>query len=57
MAQIKPAISRAIAVVTTTFGFLLAASRRHRLHNRTCAFQEMSRTFCGKASSDRTASD
>jgi hypothetical protein len=45
MAQMKPAISLAIAVVTTTFGFPLAASRRHRLHNRICAFQAMSRTF------------
>jgi hypothetical protein len=34
----NPAISRAIAAVTTTFGFPLAARRRHRLHNRTCAF-------------------
>jgi hypothetical protein len=28
-----------------------AIDARHRLHNRTCAFQAMSRTFCGKASS------
>ena len=29
MAQMKPTILRAIAVVTTTFGFPLAARRRH----------------------------
>jgi hypothetical protein len=34
MAQMKPAISRAIAVVTTTLGLPAAARRRQRLHNR-----------------------
>jgi hypothetical protein len=32
MAQMKPAISRAIAVVTTTFGLPPAARRRQRPH-------------------------
>jgi hypothetical protein len=31
----KPTISRAIAVVTTTFGLPIAARRRYRAHNRT----------------------
>lgn len=42
IAQMKPTISRAIAVVTTTFGLPIAARRRYRAHNRTCAFQAMS---------------
>ena len=36
IAQMKPTISRAIAVVTTTFGLPVAARRRY------CAFQAMS---------------
>ena len=42
IAQMKPTISRAIAVVTTTFGLPIAERRRYRAHNRTCAFQAMS---------------
>ena len=43
IAQIKPTISRAIAVVTTTFGLPDAANRRYRAHSRTWAFHAMSR--------------
>src|ERR1700722_7186191 len=35
IAQMKPTISRAIAMVTTTFGLPIAARRRYRAHNRT----------------------
>jgi len=42
IAQMKPTISRATAVVTTTFGLPAAARCRYRAHNRTCAFQAMS---------------
>ena len=47
IAQMKPTISRAIAVVTTTFGLPVAARRRYRAHNRTCAFQAMSLIAAG----------
>jgi hypothetical protein len=43
IAQMKPTISRAIAVVTRTFGLPDAANRRYRAHSRTCAFHAMSR--------------
>jgi len=43
IAQMKPTISRAIAVVTTTFGLPDAARRRYRAHRRTCAFHAMPR--------------
>ena len=51
MAQRKPTISRAIAVVTTTFAFPVAASRLYRAQSLTCAFQAMSQTACGSLSS------
>jgi hypothetical protein len=35
IAQIKPTISRAMTVVTTTFGLPDAAKRRYRPHSRT----------------------
>ena len=50
IAQMKPTISRAIAVVTTTFGLPVAARRRYRAHKRSCAFQAMSRTAGGSPS-------
>ena len=50
IAQMKPTISRAIAVVTTTFGLPVAARRRYRAHKRSCAFQAMSRTAAGSGS-------
>ena len=56
IAQMKPTISRAIAVVTTTFGLPVAARRRYRAHNRTCAFQAMSRIAADRAQGDREAS-
>src|SRR3979409_2287725 len=34
IAHMKPTISRAIAVVTTTFGLPVAAMRRYRAHKR-----------------------
>jgi hypothetical protein len=37
IAQITPTISRAIAVLTTTFGLPAAASRRQREHSRLAA--------------------
>src|SRR4029078_5714269 len=48
IAQMKPTISRAIAVVTTTFGLPIATRRRYRAHNRTCAFQAMSLIAAGR---------
>jgi hypothetical protein len=42
-AQMKPTISRAMVVVTTTFGLPEAARRRYLAHSRTCAFQAISR--------------
>ena len=50
IAQMKPTISRAIAVVTTTFGLPVAARRRYRAPKRSCAFQAMSRTAAGSPS-------
>ena len=50
IAQINPTISRAIMVVTTTFGLPAAAKRRYRAHNRSCAFQAMSRTAADSSS-------
>jgi hypothetical protein len=42
IAQIKPTISRAIAVVTPTFAFPAAASRRYPDYSRSWAFRAMS---------------
>ena len=50
MAQMKPIISRAIAVVTTTLGLPLATRRRYRPQRRTCAFHGVSRRRCGRSS-------
>ena len=50
IAQMKPIISRAIAVVTITFGLPLATRRRYRAQRRTCAFHAVSRIPCGKSS-------
>ena len=50
IAQMKPTISRAIAVVITTFGLPAAARRRYRAHSRTCAFHAMSRMAAGSGS-------
>src|SRR2546421_6909736 len=47
MAHTKPASSRAIAVVTTLAGLPLRASLRYRAHNRSCAFQAISRMARG----------
>src|SRR6516162_3510802 len=49
IAQMKPTISRAMAVVTTTFG-LPAARRRYLAHSRICAFHAMSRIAAGSGS-------
>src|SRR4029077_19430679 len=49
VAQMKPTISRAIAVVTTTFGLPPAARRRYRAHNRAWAFHAMSRITADRA--------
>jgi hypothetical protein len=43
IAQMKPTISRAIAVVTTTFGLPAAAKRRFRAYSRICALHAMCR--------------
>ena len=53
IAQVKPTSSRAIAVVTTTFGLPIAARRRYRAHNRACAFQAMS-LITGESGSRRS---
>jgi hypothetical protein len=53
--QMKPAISRAIAVVTTTFGLPVAAKRRYRAQKRSCAFQAMSRTAAAAPRGGREA--
>jgi hypothetical protein len=45
----RPTISRAIAVVTTTFGLPAAASRRYRAHNPTWAFHAMPRITADRA--------
>jgi hypothetical protein len=50
IAQMKPTISRAIAVVTTTLGLPAAARRRYRAHSRTCAFHAMFRIIAGSGS-------
>ena len=50
MAQMKPTISRAIAVVTTTFGLPAAERRRYRAQSRSCAFQATARTAAGNGS-------
>ena len=50
IAQMKPTISRAIAVVTTTFGLPDAAKRRYLAQSRTCAFQARSRIAAGSGS-------
>lgn len=50
IAQMKPTISRAMAVVTTTFGLPAAVRRRYLAHRRTCAFQAMSRIAAGSGS-------
>jgi len=50
IAQMKPTTSRAIAVVTTTFGLPAAVSRRWREHSRSWAFQAMSRIVAGSFS-------
>ena len=46
--------TRAIAVVTTTFGLPIAARRRYRAHNRTCAFQAMSLIAAADSGSRRS---
>jgi hypothetical protein len=49
MAQMKPANSRATAVMATTSGLPARHSERYRPVSRTCAFQAMSRTAAGAA--------
>src|SRR5271168_3232 len=51
IAQIKPTISRAMAVVTTTFSLPEAVRRRYLAHSRTCAFQAISRISADSGSS------
>lgn len=51
IAQMKPAISRAMAVMTTTLAFPAATRWRYRWHILSCPFQAMSRTACGNDSS------
>jgi hypothetical protein len=50
MAQMKPANSRATAVMATTSGLPARQSERYRSVSRVCAFQAMSRTTGGAAS-------
>jgi hypothetical protein len=45
MAHTKPESSRATATMTLFRGTRRAASRRKRLHKRSCAFQAMSQTL------------
>ena len=49
MAQMKPASSRATAVMATTSGLPARQSARYRPVSRCCAFQAMSRTSAGAA--------
>jgi hypothetical protein len=49
MAQMKPTISRAIAVVTTTFGLPAAARRRNPHYSFYCSFRRLPVVRFGRA--------